>query len=978
MSSHEQNIAGAPQRDPVNGTTFPIGGQTPGSTTWARMKAGMQVAMEAIFAVWSSGTDAPSGGRDGQWYLRHGSDSPGIYRRVGGSWTRLFSGGGGDGTDAVARAAVAALQTESRAGDDIQTIEVADLPALTGAVNAQANADTGLFIRFQAHVAPHANGTLAYVPPRSRAIETVAVIDPVTHAISLANLRAVRVNSKGFLEIALRTQASSDRPTLLVFESAVSGTYDNVPYSFTDGDVAWLRPRTTVATNLFNLHDSAARNALKTLNEYVGDSLDTTAMRVYQSNHLPGIVNTADLDGDYLAVFQDIDRAIDPRVAKDQIDNVRFFVTDKDGTGYQVHSMNWSYVAGSVVFPFNISPSEEGNSRLQAAIATTPGRIRFALAFYETNVQAGGFVRYDMPISAAFRASPSGTVSPEQIATAVANYLRDNPPTGTDSTARTAAAKAQGDATAAATAAAAAQSEVDTLETAVSALRVESRAGDDLQSIVVATATHLRSTLTAQSTAATALEIVFSADVVLDGTTFKNGDVVYVAPRSMGIENRFNVRQSSSAAGEADSDIGGAENLGAGNAWSAYDHNEDLDRERYYEFRFQAGTGQNRFMSSSRFKGSEFLDLTAQTDESTFTQGSENHVIGLSLPRPNIDGVRTLYIARSATARRILMRVNDDYNVIKLVKLGGIPGPQGKPGTAELNQAQQIALLRLIPEPAVISFVSADALSAAVRDIRLNIPNPELLTGDAWVEGETQGQPSLARTKWSSTTALLRLRLNEVTGDSVASSRISQSDFYLEIRLRIFDAANGGNEIERIGLNIPLVDQRSAGSADQTARNAAAAAQTTANTAISRADAARTVADAATTPAEATTIANTRAAARFTDAEKTKLGNLNVDPRDSSPAAAATVTLDADKNDLLTLTATRNFTFNITNGANGQMVLLRALQDATGSRVMTLHSSIVRDGRDAPVLSTAAGAHDNVLFMKRGTTWVFLGAILNG
>ena len=47
---------------------------------------------------------------------------------------------------------------------------------------------------------------------------------------------------------------------------------------------------------------------------------------------------------------------------------------------------------------------------------------------------------------------------------------------------------------------------------------------------------------------------------------------------------------------------------------------------------------------------------------------------------------------------------------------------------------------------------------------------------------------------------------------------------------------------------------------DATARQAAAAA--------------RAVADAATTPAEATTIANTRAAARFTDAEKSKLNGI--------------------------------------------------------------------------------------------------------
>ena len=65
--------------------------------------------------------------------------------------------------------------------------------------------------------------------------------------------------------------------------------------------------------------------------------------------------------------------------------------------------------------------------------------------------------------------------------------------------------------------------------------------GDDLQSITVSTLDTLNAALTAQEIADTALEIVFSADVLKDGTTYKNGDVVYVAPRSTAIESRFNI-----------------------------------------------------------------------------------------------------------------------------------------------------------------------------------------------------------------------------------------------------------------------------------------------------------------------------------------------------------------------------------------------------------------------------------------------------
>ena len=146
---------------------------------------------------------------------------------------------------------------------------------------------------------------------------------------------------------------------------------------------------------------------------------------------------------------------------------------------------------------------------------------------------------------------------------------------------------------------------------------------------------------------------------------------------------------SADGVGTPDSDVGGAEDLGAGSVWSTYDLDEDIERDRYYEFRCRVGST-TRFMSSSRFLGGDFLDLDVQLGGS-FTQGSEDNVIGLSLPRPNIDGVRTLYIARPATARQILMRVNDDYNVVKLVRLGGLKGAKGDKGDPGTSGADATA-----------------------------------------------------------------------------------------------------------------------------------------------------------------------------------------------------------------------------------------------------------------------------------------------
>lgn len=102
------------------------------------------------------------------------------------------------------------------------------------------------------------------------------------------------------------------------------------------------------------------------------------------------------------------------------------------------------------------------------------------------------------------------------------------------------------------------------------------------------------------------------------------------------------------------------------------------------------------------------------------------------------------------------------------------------------------------------------------------------------------------------------------------------------------------------------------------------------------------------------------------------------DPITQALTSAAAIAWDVDDGHVASLTAGHNFTLTLSGGMNGTFAVLRVLQDATGSRTMTFGAGIVLDGRTAPVLSTAAGAHDNILFMRRGTSWVYLGAILNG
>ena len=129
------------------------------------------------------------------------------------------------------------------------------------------------------------------------------------------------------------------------------------------------------------------------------------------------------------------------------------------------------------------------------------------------------------------------------------------------------------------------------------------------------------------------------------------------------------------------------------------------------------------------------------------------------------------------------------------------------PDASGLTQAQQIALLSLVAKPGGISFKGTADLAAKVKTIRINVQNPEILTGDVWVEGWTQGQPGGgARTKWANNVANLDIVLSDASARAVSTALIASDDEEVEVRLRFYDAANAGNEIERIGLNLPLVN----------------------------------------------------------------------------------------------------------------------------------------------------------------------------
>ena len=363
------------------------------------------------------------------------------------------------------------------------------------------------------------------------------------------------------------------------------------------------------------------------------------------------------------------------------------------------------------------------------------------------------------------------------------------------------------------------------------------------------------------------------------------------------------------------------------------------------------------------------------------------------------------------------------------------------PAPTALTQKQQIGLLQFDAHPSVITYKPSTKTQALSAAIVVTVSNADLLTGDIWyeVEAPRTGDTPFAissRTLWNATSAITSIDVSLGVPSDFARTFATN----LPLDFEFYDAAMDGNLIEAIRLDVALreigarrVSDKSANysmvPADfgdtirltgatartfllpnaagttipigwhATAKNDSTAILTLDANGLQPIDGAQTqtlapresitvqkVADGVWSVLSRQRTDNAIGDAAFsnppndlTDAEKKSARDaIDAGVNHQVLASAAAVAWDVDDGNIATLAAAQNFTLAITGGENGSFAILRVLQDATGSRAMTLNSAIVRDGRRAPVLSTAAGAHDNVLFMRRGTTWVYLAAILNG
>ena len=197
------------------------------------------------------------------------------------------------------------------------------------------------------------------------------------------------------------------------------------------------------------------------------------------------------------------------------------------------------------------------------------------------------------------------------------------------------------------------------------------------------------------------------------------------------------------------------------------------------------------------------------------------------------------------------------------------------------------------------------------------------------------------------------------------------------------------------------------GTTDTTARTAAAQAQTTATRAETIANRAEGKADTNTSAiANRLTEAqvDARAAARFTDTEKTKLAGIatgaevnvqadwnansgdaqilnkptipSLEPTVQALTDGATIAWNVDDGAIGTVTLAGNRTLAVpTGGYDGFVALLRVTQDSTGSRTLTLNTRINRGAQDAPELSTAGGDVDLLFFTRVGAAWFYIGIV---
>ena len=202
---------------------------------------------------------------------------------------------------------------------------------------------------------------------------------------------------------------------------------------------------------------------------------------------------------------------------------------------------------------------------------------------------------------------------------------------------------------------------------------------------------------------------------------------------------------------------------------------------------------------------------------------------------------------------------------------------------------ENTAILEL--HPAVIYGGNSDDPQGTYHlSVQTPAPIPDAILADVYFSGERVSRGGFTSNEKQQT---IQFEIGGVAARNLVNNDQLVIGTTLIVTLVLHAAGN--REVFRTAIDVPVVAKPATDpDVDQTARDAAAAAERNAATALALADAAPTV-------AESTAIADARAAARYTDAEKAKLAGLNA-PRTFTikaavSGAANTWTYELDAND---------------------------------------------------------------------------------
>ena len=261
-------------------------------------------------------------------------------------------------------------------------------------------------------------------------LANVPTIDQVRQLLEAAlDITDLQISTGAVFRSTIAAQATDTGPLLALVTGDIDETIDGVRHQYTAPSILYVPPLSTRVNTLFSREQLAAivgafvsqsggepadgsvteaklaqavRDkldhdiGLKPKNYYLGDVTDNLPFRVYQVDGTPGIVGTADLDGNYQLVLKNPSTMLTGAIAgaPERIDELRIFITN-GGISQRVHAVDpYTYSADTQVIDFNISDAEE--SSVVASI--TEPYVEFRISYYLSNGAVGTPATYRMPI----------------------------------------------------------------------------------------------------------------------------------------------------------------------------------------------------------------------------------------------------------------------------------------------------------------------------------------------------------------------------------------------------------------------------------------------------------------------------------------------------------------------------------------------------------------------------------------------------